>query len=741
MSFFEEKEFSDNLSSSNQSETRPTTRIFSSNGIVHIMLLLSFSLFTACILAAKVAAADAQGFRPPAVPLVTLDPFFRAHIFGDDLTGSVVKGWYGDVREIHGMIRIDDETFRFLGSCSVREAEECPRAMQQLGFPHVGPIMTKVRFRDPEGRLELVLSTFSSMMTSNWTLLSLPIAFIRHEIQFLSESEHKVELYLDMSAEHGVNKPNEEEVEWDGWFEDNLQGIRVGTTEQKVLHLKGDRVNINWGFLHLATGVPDNFVSRKLVDADVSVTFRGGGAYKNRMDFLQFGRVSVTPDQDNPRLAMPKDPKEKVVISVSKTSLEREKEFVILAGYDDVKSVSFYGIRLSALWRSKYGSIQAAMTEAWLNKVKRLREVEEFEKREFEFLKAIGGEEYALVTQMTFRQTLSALKIAENEMVFLKEVSTNGDMNTVDVIYPASTMLLHHSPRLLLHVLLPVLVFANNETSTDYLNPFSPHEIGVYPIADHNTEEQEPMPMENTGNMFLMLLGILQRDQGAIEVVKKFYPLLKGWAKYLDQTLPFPSNQLCTDDFKGKLANNTNLAAKGIVALEAFSRICSHFGDDDCESYSKRAVKHAQTWKTFAIEEEPQRHSKLAYHISDSFSILYNVVWQKLLRLGDKPFEGFNDLAEQEVAFYLAKANKFGTPLDSRDMNVKADWLAWGSVLAYSNEDFRQMFQGIFRFANETTTRTPLMDYYNTKTGFGGIGRVAFQDRPVVGSFYAKTLI
>ena len=155
---------------------------------------------------------------------------------------------------------------------------------------------------------------------------------------------------------------------------------------------------------------------------------------------------------------------------------------------------------------------------------------------------------------------------------FLKEISTNGDMQTMDVVYPASPMMLYTNPELLRLLLIPVLNFANNGTSTPFTNPFSPHQIGTYPIADATTESQEPMPMENTGNMFLMLAGIVQRTPSESHGwLKPYMRMLTTWADYLIESLPFPANQLCTDDFTGRLANNTNLAAKGIVALEAFS--------------------------------------------------------------------------------------------------------------------------------------------------------------------------
>ena len=56
--------------------------------------------------------------------------------------------------------------------------------------------------------------------------------------------------------------------------------------------------------------------------------------------------------------------------------------------------------------------------------------------------------------------------------------------------------------------------------------------------------------MENTGNMFLMLAGIIQRTPGeSREWLKPFMPMLTTWADYLVASLPFPANQLCTDDF------------------------------------------------------------------------------------------------------------------------------------------------------------------------------------------------
>ena len=130
--------------------------------------------------------------------------------------------------------------------------------------------------------------------------------------------------------------------------------------------------------------------------------------------------------------------------------------------------------------------------------------------------------------------------------------------------------------------------------------------------------------MENTGNMFLMLAGIVQRTPGASrDWLKPFMPMLTNWAEYLISTLPYPAEQLCTDDFTGKLANNTNLAAKGIVALEAFSHLCTASGGSGCARYSEAATGFVKTWIQEGLEQKPAPHYKIAYNFPNSYSIKY----------------------------------------------------------------------------------------------------------------------
>jgi hypothetical protein len=309
-------------------------------------------------------------------------------------------------------------------------------------------------------------------------------------------------------------------------------------------------------------------------------------------------------------------------------------------------------------------------------------------------------------------------------------------------------MLLYTQPELLKLLLIPVLAYANNETYVKFSNPYSPHQLGTYPIADAPTAAQEPMPLENSGNMFFMLLGIVQRQaaaSGAVDTswLSKYMPMLQSWADELVRTTEFPADQICTDDFTGRLANNTNLGAKGIVALEAFAKLCelTNTAGMDCGHYSGVAKRYAATWQKFAYTEDELPHYKMSYNdlpgITHSWSIKYNLLWQRLLKLNG-PFP-WDDVVGVELAFYKTKANKYGVPMDPRHTYVKTDWLSWIAAMEPTEEGFRKMFDPIYSELNDTPDRNPFTDLYDTTNAHQSMS--GFIARPVIGGLFAKALL
>ena len=237
------------------------------------------------------------------------------------------------------------------------------------------------------------------------------------------------------------------------------------------------------------------------------------------------------------------------------------------------------------------------------------------------------------------------------------------------------------------------------------------------------------MPIEECGNMILMVAAGAKAT-GDAGYASRYWPLLTQWAEYLRQNGLDPENQLCTDDFTGHLAHNTNLSLKAINAVGAYAMLCEMRGElSQASTYRKAAKQMAEQWPRMADDGD---HYRLAFDRPETWSMKYNLVWDKILGLGLFAPE----FARKEVAFYLKKQNEYGLPLDNRADFTKSDWLVWSAALAENRMDFDKLIYPLYRFINESSDRVPFSDWYFTSTA-----KVrGFRARPVIGGVFIKFL-
>src|SRR5947209_7945519 len=122
-------------------------------------------------------------------------------------------------------------------------------------------------------------------------------------------------------------------------------------------------------------------------------------------------------------------------------------------------------------------------------------------------------------------------------------------------------------------------------------------------------------------------------------------------------------------------------------------------------AFRKTAREMALQWVKMADDGD---HFRLAFDRPGTWSQAYNLVWDKLLGLNLFPAE----VSRKAIAFYKTKQQKYGLPLDSRKLYAKLDWTVWTATLADSPEDFRELVEPLYLFAQESPSRVPLSDWY-----------------------------
>jgi hypothetical protein len=147
------------------------------------------------------------------------------------------------------------------------------------------------------------------------------------------------------------------------------------------------------------------------------------------------------------------------------------------------------------------------------------------------------------------------------------------------------------------------------------------------------------------------------------------------------------------------------------------------------DEYFKLAREFAQRWVKEANDGD---HYRLAFDRPGTWSQKYNLIWDRILELNLFPRE----VARKEMDFYKTKQNKYGLPLDNRRDYTKLDWITWTATLTQNREDFEALIDPVFRFLNETPDRSPMTDWYETKTA----KKVGFTARPVEGGVFAPLL-
>ncbi len=653
--------------------------------------------------------------RYPSYPLIAHDPYFSIWSPSDNLNDSWTKHWTGANHEICGIIRIDGKPYCYLGN---------PRGFDKLPQTSVTVLPTRTIYTFEADGVKLTLTFLTPALPQKLDILSRPVTYICYNVASIDGKPHDAQVYIDFGSEICVNDAQDPTL--GGRFQIATMNL-LGFTSARpnMLGRVGDNLRIEWGYFYL--GLPKT--------AEFTSTL--GGRDEMRNAFRDNGKL---PADDRLESCNPYR-RPRIIAAAAATTLNIaanvSANFHVVAAYDDIFSVEYLNQRLVAYWRRDGLPFSAMLNAAETELPQIVVECEAFDKKLLGDAEKVGGKDYADLCAIAYRQSIAAHKLVAatdgTPYFFSKENFSNGCICTVDVTYPSAPLYLLVQPALLKGMLIPILNYAELKR---WPFSFAPHDLGTYPLANGQVygggekNETNQMPVEESGNL-LILAGALVKFENDVEFASKYWNTFSKWAEYLLAKGYDPENQLCTDDFAGHLAHNTNLSLKAIMGLGAYAQIAKVLGKNDiAEKYLAAAKDAANRWQKDALDENGAY--RLAFDQPGTWSQKYNLVWDKLLGLN--LFS--DDVAKRELAHYRKIQGEYGLPLDNRRTYTKIDWILWSATLTRNDDDFAAILAPVMKFLQNTPDRIPLTDWYETTDA----RKVGFQARSVVGGIFLKLL-
>lgn len=624
--------------------------------------------------------------RPPAIPLITSDPFFSVWSETDNLNASDTVHWTGRTVALRCTVKVGDREYGVMGrNDGIPAARQICFDMDAFSSYYTfdcGGVTVRLTFTSPVIPEDLYLVS----RPVSYLYISADADGVRAKV---SASE---QICLDLAGEYPVK------VSCEGG------SVTLASEVQNVLSHDGDDQRIDWGRFYLTCKTPK------------------GAEYGS---YLADGMTFVFAEAE-----------------VGEGTL-------FSFAYDDVKSIEYFGDKLDAYWKTKDATITDAISAAHRDYTDIMKRCADFSEKMVADATAAGGEKYAELLILSLRQSVAAHKLVldtEGEVLYIsKECFSNGCAATVDVSYPSTPLFLLYNPELVRGMMRPIYRFASTEA---WKYDFAPHDAGRYPLVNGQVYglkdgvllEEKQMPLEECGNMLLMEATAAVAT-GSADFAAEHIDILRKWCTYLVENGEDPANQLCTDDFAGHLAHNCNLTLKAIMGIAGMGIIEKLLGNGgEYERLLAVAKKMAESWVKRAANADGSY--RLAFDWQNSFSMKYNIAWDKLFGTEIMPKE----VLSSEFSSYAKHMNNYGLPLDNRADYTKSDWYIWTGVLADSKEDFERFIEPLWDCYNDTASRVPMTDWYMTTTAlhraYGSSSglRKSFRNRTVVGGHFMKLL-
>ncbi|KAJ7189656.1 hypothetical protein GGX14DRAFT_484556 [Mycena pura] len=654
-----------------------------------------------------VAGLVPQTFSPPAVPLAVRSPTFSCWL--DMHNGSnPMTTWPTFWNDQHtlgwaGYIKVDGVAWHWMGSPGPGNAgtwlSTAITPTLTILTVQAGPISLNVTFLSPVEPSDLVRQ-------------SLPFRYVYVDGISTDGKAHSIQLYADISAEWVTNSLDTA-IQWQTKQTGNTVYHRVNSAASSPTFqdVAEDSIAIH----AIALTQPSR---QSVIGTDqtlrAQVATNGPGITLNSDLPGQSGNVRAG-DGKFPVLAH--------AVDLGTTDTISSIAWVVGVVRDPI--LTFAGVARHSYYLSQYETLDNAIDAFVVDFPAARDRALALDQQILQDAGAVS-QNYADLVSLATRQTMAGVELTvstnstggwdtSDVMAFMKDVGNSQRVNPTEMIYAAMPALMYFNASLIGSLLEPLLQFQN---SSQYTSPYAAPDLGTsYPAAPGNTGNNSVYGIENSGNMLILVLAHA-RTTGDGSLIARYYNLLKQWADYLTTNSLIPAQELPADARDANLAqshgNLTNLAIKGIIAIQAMSELSQIMGDvPQAQQYGSTAKNLLQSWTTMASSSGEVRWN---YDDPSSGGLMYNFLADKLLQLNLLPF------STESSSFFSqpAASPSFGFPLSSDSgFFTRSDWTLFSAAASANSSTRDLLISGIHKRASLNTSFGTFADVYNVETGLG----------------------
>ncbi|KAA6412514.1 MAG: glutaminase [Lasallia pustulata] len=686
-------------------------------------ILLSLTLLLHSFVSLTYADLSATPVLPPSYPLAVRNPFLSAWMPGNQLRNlptATPQFWAGQNLTLGILALVNGNIYSLFGVTSQVDGSN---AAYVVSAEYTA---THTIFVLDAGSARFTLDFFSPVSPNDYIRQSLPFSYLTISVHISDRSSHRIQVYCDIdetwTGQDGSTVANFTssagtsifQLSVTGAYKYSVTGDNSGTDYNHDMAL--------WGKVVFASASSNSSI----------MTSQSGSPHVVRTKFATSGSLS----NDTPAYARG----DVVGIAQDLGVVSSEMSVTFAIGYEREAAVNYLGNVRTGYYRAKYPDTVSAVSFFLSDYTAANKESQYIDSTLQSKGNVAGSSNYSDIILLSTRQVFGALDLTiPNDslntgdfMVFLKEISSDGDVNTVDVIYATFPIFYVMCPEYIRLLLEPVVQYL--ETGR-WKEPWVIHDIGNYPNATgHDDQKEEEQQLEETGNLLLLVWAYTKATANRTFFSEHAH-LFHNYSDYLMGDTPFSSAaQLTTDDSEPLLGNQTSLAIKTCIALSAFGVL-----SNTSEYITKAKDTASSLYFSGSATDHNRTHFKIQYgnqtDTNDaSYITAYNLFPDVLLELSTFPAAAY----DMESHPYPATPPSAGVPLDSTVNWTKTDWMMFTAAFAGKNDTATatMLINDVHALMTDPQNHVPFSDRYWVKGSSPG-EYVNFKARPVVGGHFA----